>query len=81
MSPFTLSPDRSIVPPICWTSTSYGSARPSAALAPQITPPFSSLDVLAPLPDGQPVHFNVRLLQTPPVGPLHNIPSATLKSP
>jgi hypothetical protein len=81
MSPLTLSPAGSVVRRGYWFSTSYGSARPRAALAPQLTHPFSLLDVPAPPPDGQLVHFNVRHPRTPAAGPLNDMPLAPLKSP
>ena len=81
MKPFTLLPARTVVHCGCRFSTSYSSARASAALAPQLTHPFSLLDVLAPLPDRQLMRSNVRHLRTLPIRPLHDTQPAVHKSP
>jgi hypothetical protein len=58
MSPFALSPAKSLIHCGRRPSTSDASARASAALAPQLTHPFSLLDALAPITGNQLVHLS-----------------------
>ena len=81
MRSFTRLPARTVIHRSCWSSISYGSARPTAVLAPRLNHPFSLLDALAPIPGGHLVHSNRHRQQTLSVGTLHHTSPAALKSP
>jgi hypothetical protein len=81
MIPFTHLPPQIVVRCGRWSATGYGGARANAALAPQLTRPFSLLDLVEAPPNSTLVHSDVRHHRRASLGLLPNIPPAALKSP